>query len=44
MCFDGSFLTQVVEDLRRRGALLDLRLANKEELIGVVKVVQSLPQ
>lgn len=38
MCFDGSFLTQVVEDLMRRGALLDLRLANKEELIGDVNV------
>lgn len=42
MCFDGSCLTQVIKELMRRGALLDLRLANKEELVGGVEVAQPL--
>lgn len=33
----GNFLTQVIEDVMRRGAVLDFRLANKEELDSAVK-------
>lgn len=42
VCFDGSCLTQVIKELVRRSALLDLRLANKEELVGGVEVAQPL--
>jgi len=36
-CTDGSFLMQVVEELIREGALLDLILTKQEELYGDVK-------
>lgn len=44
MCFYGSFLTQVTGQLMRRCVLLGLGLANTEELVGDVKVMQPLPQ
>lgn len=44
MCFDGNFLMQMIEELMRRGILLYLRLANKEELVHDVKAVQLLLQ
>ena len=39
---DDSFLLQVIGEPRRRGALLDLILTNKEWLVGEVKVKGSL--
>ncbi|PKU29906.1 rna-directed dna polymerase from mobile element jockey- hypothetical protein [Limosa lapponica baueri] len=39
---DDNFLTQMVEEPMRRGALLDLVLTNKEGLVGDVKVGGSL--
>ena len=36
------FLARVVEEARRRGALLDLALVDKEELMGDLKVSGSL--
>ena len=41
-CIDDKFLTQVIEEPTRRGALLDLFLTNKEGLVGDVKVKDSL--
>ncbi|GAB0209103.1 mitochondrial enolase superfamily member 1 [Grus japonensis] len=41
-CIDDSFLTQVIEELVRGGALLDLILINNEGLVGDVKVKGSL--
>ncbi|XP_067155376.1 regulator of DNA class I crossover intermediates 1 [Apteryx mantelli] len=41
-CIDDNFLTEAIKKLRRRGALLDLILANKEELARVVKAGDSL--
>lgn len=35
-CTDESFLLQVIEEPRRRGAVLDLILNNKERLVGNV--------
>lgn len=37
-----NFLTQLIEESMRRGALLDIILANKEDLIGDVKAEESL--
>ncbi|XP_063280190.1 uncharacterized protein LOC134564864 isoform X3 [Prinia subflava] len=39
---DDNFLSQVVEDPTRNGVLLDLKLTNREGLIGDVKVGGSL--
>lgn len=39
---DVSFLTQVTEKSMRKGALLDITLANKEGLTGDVKADESL--
>jgi len=39
---DDNFLMQVVEEPMRRGALLDLKLTNKEGLVEDVKVGDSL--
>ena len=41
-CTDNHFLTQAIEESTRRGALLDLLLTNKEELVGNVKIRGSL--
>lgn len=41
-CLDDSFLTQVMEDLMSRCALLDLALTNEEELVWDVKVGSRL--
>ncbi|GAB0188096.1 hypothetical protein GRJ2_001274900 [Grus japonensis] len=41
-CIDGNFLLQVIEKPTRRGAMLDLVLINKEELVGNVKLKGSL--
>ncbi|GAB0207491.1 hypothetical protein GRJ2_003214800 [Grus japonensis] len=41
-CTDDNFLTQVIEGPTRKGALLDLTLTNKEELVGDVKAGVSL--
>ena len=35
---EDNFLTQLVSELTREGALLDLLLVNREELVGEVKV------
>lgn len=37
-CIYGNFLTQVVEEQKRGYAVLDLKLTNKEELVGDAKV------
>ena len=37
-CIDDTFLTQVIEKLKKRGVLLDLTLSYKEGLVGDVKV------
>ena len=41
-CIDISFLTQVIQESTRRGALLDLILTNKEEPVRDVEVRRSL--
>ena len=41
-CIDDNFLLQVIEEPVRRGAMLDLLLTNKEELVGNVKLKCSL--
>ncbi|GAB0208733.1 hypothetical protein GRJ2_003339000 [Grus japonensis] len=41
-CTDDNFLLQVIEEPMRRGAMLDLVLANKEGLVGDVKLKGSL--
>ncbi|KAK4817455.1 hypothetical protein QYF61_015610 [Mycteria americana] len=41
-CVDDDFLLQVIEEPARRGAMLDLLLTNKEELVGNVKLKGSL--
>ncbi|GAB0176134.1 hypothetical protein GRJ2_000078600 [Grus japonensis] len=41
-CIDDNFLLQVIEELMRRGAMLDLILTNKEGLVGDVKLKGSL--
>jgi len=41
-CVEDNFLLQVIEEPRRRGAMLDLVLTNKEGLVGNVKVKGSL--
>ncbi|GAB0176508.1 hypothetical protein GRJ2_000116000 [Grus japonensis] len=41
-CVDDNFLLQVMEELTRRGAMLDLILTNKEGLVGDVKLKGSL--
>ncbi|GAB0176173.1 calcium-independent phospholipase A2-gamma [Grus japonensis] len=41
-CVDDNFLLQVIEELMRRGAMLDLILTNKEGLVGDVKLKGSL--
>ncbi|GAB0208651.1 hypothetical protein GRJ2_003330800 [Grus japonensis] len=41
-CTDDNFLLQVIEEPTRRGAMLDLVLANKEGLVGDVKLKGSL--
>ncbi|GAB0187677.1 hypothetical protein GRJ2_001233000 [Grus japonensis] len=41
-CIDDNFLLQVIEELTRRGAMLDLVLTNKEGLVGDVKLKGSL--
>ncbi|GAB0176082.1 hypothetical protein GRJ2_000073400 [Grus japonensis] len=41
-CIDDNFLLQVNEEPTRRGAMLDLVLNNKEELVGNVKLKGSL--
>ncbi|GAB0179532.1 hypothetical protein GRJ2_000418500 [Grus japonensis] len=41
-CIDDNFLLQVTEEPRRRGAMLDLVLTNKEGLVGDVKLKGSL--
>ena len=35
---EDNFLTQLVSETTREGALLDLLLVNREELVGEVKV------
>lgn len=40
-CTGGNFLTQVIEEMMRRGALLDF-FTDKEELVGKAKVGGSL--
>ncbi|PKU36537.1 glycerol kinase [Limosa lapponica baueri] len=41
-CVDDNFLLQMVEEPMRKGAMLDLILTNKEELVGKVKFKGSL--
>ncbi|GAB0179197.1 hypothetical protein GRJ2_000385000 [Grus japonensis] len=41
-CVDDNFLLQVIEEPTRRGAMLDLVLTNKEELVGDMKLKGSL--
>ncbi|GAB0186650.1 hypothetical protein GRJ2_001130300 [Grus japonensis] len=41
-CVDDDFLLQVIEELMRRDAMLDLVLTNKEGLVGDVKLKGSL--
>ncbi|GAB0187348.1 hypothetical protein GRJ2_001200100 [Grus japonensis] len=41
-CVDDNFLLQVIEEPRRRGAMLDLVLTNKEGLVGNVRLKGSL--
>jgi len=41
-CIDSNFLLQVIEEPTRRGAMPDLVLTNKEELVGNVKLKSSL--
>ncbi|GAB0186117.1 hypothetical protein GRJ2_001077000 [Grus japonensis] len=41
-CIDDNFFLQVIEEPTRRGAMLDLVLTNKEELVGNVKLKGSL--
>ncbi|GAB0206600.1 mitochondrial enolase superfamily member 1 [Grus japonensis] len=41
-CVEDKFLLQVIEEPTRRGAMLDLVLTNKEELVGNVKLKGSL--
>ncbi|GAB0204803.1 hypothetical protein GRJ2_002945900 [Grus japonensis] len=41
-CADDNFLLQVTEEPTRRGAMLDLVLTNKEDLVGDVKLKGSL--
>ncbi|GAB0204405.1 mitochondrial enolase superfamily member 1 [Grus japonensis] len=41
-CVDDNFLLQVTEEPTRRGAMLDLILTNKEDLVGDVKLKGSL--
>ncbi|GAB0176076.1 hypothetical protein GRJ2_000072800 [Grus japonensis] len=41
-CIYDNFLLQVIEEPTRRGAMLDLILINKEELVGNVKLKGSL--
>ncbi|XP_048785457.1 uncharacterized protein LOC125685961 [Lagopus muta] len=43
-CVEDSFLTQLVREPTRGGALLDLLFANKEGLVGDVKVGDCLGQ
>lgn len=40
-CIDGNFQTQVLEDLKGRGTLLDSILVNKEEMVGDMRTRQS---
>ncbi|GAB0199701.1 hypothetical protein GRJ2_002435500 [Grus japonensis] len=40
-CVDDNFLLQVKEDSKRKGAMLDLVLTNKERLVGNVKLKGS---
>ncbi|GAB0185298.1 hypothetical protein GRJ2_000995100 [Grus japonensis] len=41
-CVDDNFFLQVIEEPRRRGAMLNLVLTNKEGLVGNVKLKGSL--
>ena len=41
-CAEDNFLLQMIEEPKRRGAMLDLVLTNKEGLVGNVKVKGSL--
>ena len=41
-CFDGNFLTQMIEEPMSGGALLDLILTNKDELAEDVKAGSNL--
>ncbi|PKU28388.1 dtw domain-containing protein 2 [Limosa lapponica baueri] len=41
-CINGKFLLQVIEEPKRRGAVLDLVLTNKEGLVGNAKPKGSL--
>ncbi|GAB0179072.1 hypothetical protein GRJ2_000372500 [Grus japonensis] len=41
-CVDDNFLLQVIENSKRKGAMLDLVLTNKEGLVGNVKLKGSL--
>ncbi|RMC14982.1 hypothetical protein DUI87_07161 [Hirundo rustica rustica] len=41
-CIDGKFLLQGIEEPAMRGAMLDLVLTNKQELVGHVKLKGSL--
>ncbi|GAB0180838.1 hypothetical protein GRJ2_000549100 [Grus japonensis] len=41
-CVSDNFLLQVIEELMRRGAMLDLVLINKEGLVGNVNLKGSL--
>ncbi|KAK4829766.1 hypothetical protein QYF61_006490 [Mycteria americana] len=41
-CIDDKFLLQVIEEPKRRGAMLDLVLTNKEGLVGNMKLKGSL--
>ena len=43
-CVEGGFLTQLVQEHTRGGALLDLLFANREGLMGDVKVGDCLGQ
>lgn len=36
-CLEDNFLMQMIEELTRRGVLLDLILTNKKGLVGEVK-------
>lgn len=40
-CADDNFLLQMIEEPVMRGAVLDLLLVNKEELLGNVKLKHS---
>ena len=41
-CIDDNFLLQVIEEEKRRGAVLDLAPSNKEGVVGSVKLKGSL--